>query len=170
MATISDGYSATGGPVEAGSDPIAALANAPDHALAISAAVYLDRALAELLVSRFQELSSDEHRLLFEAGAGILSQFSSKILVGYAAGYLTRHQCSDLMLVDDIAKVFTQSGLALTFKADSVHGTCMQFSLSRRKPSANRPEFDAREIYYHAVIDLYVDMWMTIRGDLAWAV
>jgi hypothetical protein len=99
---------------------------------------------------------------------GILTQFSAKILVGYAAGYFNRDRCSDLFLVDHICKTFAQSDYALTFKANSVVRSCMQFSLRRR--SDDRSEFDARETYYDVVLDLYVDMQMTIRGDLAWAV
>jgi hypothetical protein len=172
MSKTSGPFSA-GNAIQEGSDPVAALAQAPDHALAISAAAYLDRVLAELLSSQFQELSTEQRALLFEVEGGcngILARFSSKIVIGYAAGYLTRDRCADLMLVDRVARMFALSRDALTFESDTVRQRCMEFRSWRSKPSSHRSDFNAREIYYQVVVSLYVDICMTIRGDLAWAV
>jgi DNA-binding MltR family transcriptional regulator len=155
------------------SDSLTALEKAPDYALAITAAAYIDQALERLLRSRFRDLTTEEYEWLFgESGRGVLATPAAKIRVGYAAGFYEKETYSDLLLVISIRNAFAHSRDPVTFNSEHVCRDCQQLSIVKRRKDMhpNTDSFDARSAYFDAVLDLCSGIQFDIRGDLAWAV
>jgi DNA-binding MltR family transcriptional regulator len=155
------------------SDPLTALEKAPDHALAITAAAYVDQALELLLRSRFRDLTTEEYERLFgESGNGVLATPAAKIRVGYAVGFYEKEAYSDLLLMISIRNAFAHSRDTVTFNSEHVCHDCRQLSIVKRRKDMypDTEPFDARSAYFDTALDLCSGIQFDIRGDLAWAV
>jgi hypothetical protein len=149
-------------------DILYALKSAPDHALAITTAAYLDHA-TELLIRNYlrEDLTTEEHRRLFDGGQnGILATASAKIRIAYALRFFERPVYLDMLTVNDVRNVFAHSLHPVTFAHELVFRDCQKLSLlERRKDMYPDPtKFDAKEVYYNTVLDLFMGIQLNIRG------
>jgi DNA-binding MltR family transcriptional regulator len=149
-------------------DFLFALRKAPDHALAVTAAAYLDHSVELLLRSFFRDdLTSEDDRRLFDGAAnGILGTSSAKIRVAYAIRLFKKPVYLDMLLVNHIRNVFAHSLHIVTFQHEDVIRNCKQLDILNRRQDMylDAEKIDAREVYYDTVLDLYVGIDMSIRG------
>ena len=148
-------------------DSLNALRNAPDHALAITAAAHLDYVLELLIRNHISvELTKDEDRRIFDGAAnGILGTAAAKIRIAYAFNIIPKRAYDDLLLINSIRNVFAHSLHDVTFSNDLVANDCRKLSVLERRPDMYQDpsKINAREVYYNNIVDLYMGIQINMR-------
>jgi len=148
-------------------DSLTALRNAPDHALAITAAAHLDFVLELLIRNHIPvELTKEEDRRIFDgASGGILGTSSAKIRIAHAFQIIPKRAYEDMLLVNSIRNVFAHSLHDVKFANELVINDCRKLSLleRRRDMYPDPANIDAREVYYNTILDLYMGIQINMR-------
>src|SRR4051794_38704896 len=85
------------------------LRTAPDHAVAITAAAYLDYAIETLLRDRLRVDKDEDARLFDGAQNGLLATASAKITAGYALRYFEKPVRDDMRCVNRVRNIFAHT-------------------------------------------------------------
>jgi len=147
-------------------DVLYALRNAPDHALAITAAAYVDYAV-EMVIRDRMRIDKDEATRIFDgAQNGILSTASSKITIAYAARFIEKSSRDDLRIVNRVRNIFAHSLHQIDFKHPDVAAQCRKLSLVQRRADMfpDAATADPRKLYWNTCLDFFTAMQFFRRG------
>jgi hypothetical protein len=142
------------------------LKKAPDHALAITAAAYVDYALEMVIRDRLRVDKTEDARLFDGTQNGILSTASSKITLAYAARFIEEPARNDLRIINKIRNIFAHSLHQIDFKHPDVAAQCRKLSLIQRRPDMypDADTDDPRSLYWNTCLDFFAAMQFDRRG------
>jgi hypothetical protein len=143
-----------------------ALKEAPDHALAITAAAYVDYSVEMLIRSRMRIDKDEDPRMFGGAGNGILATASSKITIAYAAGLIEKSWRDDLRVINRVRNVFAHSMHKIEFRNSEVAALCRTLSLTERRNDLfpDPATADPRTLYWNTCLDFFMGMVFFRRG------
>lgn len=142
------------------------LTKAPDHAVAITMAAYLDYALTILIQNQFRELERDDHTRMWDGAAGgLLGGMASKIRLGYALRLYEEPTYGDMLLINHIRNAFAHTLHSIDFANEEIRADCKKLSLlQRRKDMYPDPDkIDAKAVYHNTILDLVVGIQLKLR-------
>jgi hypothetical protein len=142
------------------------LIKAPDHAVAITAAAYLDYAIETLLRHRLRIDPDEDARIFDGAQNGILATASAKITAGYAMRLFEKPVRDDMRSINKVRNIFAHTLHPMTFAHEAVVTQCRKISLIQRRPDMfpDPVNIDARKVYWNTCLDLFTGVQFNIRG------
>jgi hypothetical protein len=147
-------------------DVLMALRTAPDHALAITAAAYVDYAVEMILRDRLRVDKDEDGRIFDGAQNGILATAASKITLAYALRFIEASSLTDLRIVNRVRNIFAHSLHQIDFKHPDIAAQCRKLSLIHRRsdmyPDAETA--DPRNLYWNTCLDFFAAMQFDRRG------
>ena len=136
---------------------------AEDRAIAIIETTNLEDALEDAIKSKMIDLNAEDYRALF-AGDAPLSNFGTKIKLGFALGIYGKQTRNDLETIRLIRNAFAHCRTPLFFFTEAVKDTCNLLTVTTRTP--NLKEFPGVDIPLDTPRKIFLGSTRLISGAL----